>query len=119
MLITILIILQRIIMKTITLLFIPFIVFASGMQLTPSEHSSIHNANHRPSVKLKKKAKMHQLHNINEKEAVRIAKEVTGEEKKSLELTHRGQYLIYKIKTENYHLTINALDGTVIEKGRL
>lgn len=35
-------------MQTILLLLIPFFVFASDGQFTPSEHSSIDNANHRP-----------------------------------------------------------------------
>jgi len=31
-------------------------------------------------------------------------------------LMNRGRYLIFKVRTANYILTINALDGTIMEK---
>lgn len=98
------------------LLFIPFIVFATGQTLTPREHMSIHNSNNRPSVKFQKKREMHRLHKIDEQDAARITKEETSEESQSIKLTHSGMYLIFKVRTASYLLTINALDGTIIKK---
>jgi hypothetical protein len=83
-------------MKTIILVLIPFIVFASGVQLTPSEHSSIHNYNYKPSSQFQKKSKMHRLHNINEKDAGRIIQEQTGEEVESIKLIERNDGTIIK-----------------------
>ena len=110
-------------MKVIILLSIPFIIFASsellyvGETLSNREHVSLHNSyNHRPSVKMKNKRKIHKLHKVNEEQAKQIAKEETKEEIESIKLTHHKKYLIYKVSTEQYDLTINALDGTIIKK---
>lgn len=103
-------------MKSMLLLCIPFIIFATGQTLTVREHMSIHNSNNRPSVKLQKKREMHRLHKIDEQDAARITKEETSEESQSIKLTHSGMYLIFKVRTANYLLTINALDGTIIKK---
>ena len=103
-------------MKTVALLSIPFILFASGKTLTPSEHMSLHSSNHRPVMKLQKQRKMHQLHKINEKQAAQIVKELTQEEVTSIRLAHNSNYLLFKAKTPNYRLAINALDGTVMTK---
>ncbi len=102
-------------MKSILILCIPFFVFAAGETLTIREYMSIHNTNNRPYIKLQKKSKMHRLHRINEKDAARITKEETTEESQSIKLIHRAKYLMFKIHTENYQLTINALDGSVME----
>ena len=103
-------------MKSILLLCIPFIVFAAGQTLTVREHMSIHNSNYRPLIKLQKKRKMHQLHKVDEQDAARITKEETDEKSQSIKLMNRGHYLIFKVRTANYILTINALDGTIMEK---
>jgi len=39
-------------MKTLILLAIPFIVFASGESMRIFEHMSLYGSNHRPSIKL-------------------------------------------------------------------
>jgi len=110
-------------MKIVILLLVPFIIFASsellyvGETLNNREHMSLHGSyNHRPSIKMKNKRKIHKLHKVNEEQAMKIAKEETKEEVESIKLTHHKKYLIYKISTEQYDLTINALDGTVIKK---
>jgi uncharacterized protein YpmB len=59
---------------------------------------------------------MHRLHKIDEQDAARITKEETSEESQSIKLTHSGMYLIFKVRTASYLLTINALDGTIIKK---
>lgn len=100
----------------LTLLIIPMFVFAQGQTLTPREHNSVHGYNHRPMIKIQKKRNMHKLHKIDEEEAKKIVGDKTNEEVTSLKLSHRGSYLIYKVKTEHYLLTINALDGTIIKK---
>jgi uncharacterized membrane protein YkoI len=102
-------------MKSMLLLCIPFIVFAASQTLTAREHRSIHGFNHRPLIKLQKKRDMHRLHKIDEQEAAKITKEETAEEIQSIKLIHRAKYLMFKIHTENYQLTINALDGSVME----
>lgn len=103
-------------MRSILLLYIPFIVFATGQTLTPREHMSIHSYNNRPVVKSQTKTKMHRLHKIDEQEAARITKEATSEESQSVELIHSGMYLMFKVRTANYLVSINALDGTIIKK---
>jgi hypothetical protein len=108
---------KRTIMKSMGLLFVPFIVFASDI-LTSQEHMSIHNSNYRPLIKLQKEREMHRLHKIDEQDVARITKEETDEESQSIKLTHRGYYLIFKVRTANYLLIINALDGTIMEEER-
>jgi len=110
-------------MKIVILLLIPFIIFASSEQLyvgetlSNSEHGSLHKSyNNRPTVKMKNKRKIHKLHKIDEEQAKQIAKEETKEEVESIKLTHHEKYLFYKVKTEQYNLIINALDGTIMEK---
>ena len=103
-------------MKSIFLLFLPLMVFATGETLTFREHMSIHNYNHRPSIKLKKKRQMYRLSKLNEQDAERITEKKTMEKSQSIRLTHRGKHLMFKVHTENYRLSINALDGTIIKK---
>ena len=103
-------------MKYFTLLFAPIFSFAVQSTLTPREHSSIHNYNNRPIVKMGKKQKMHQLHKINEDQAIKIAQKDTGEEVKSVKLLHSGNILKFSVKTKSYTLSINALDGEIIRK---
>lgn len=103
-------------MKSIFLLSVPLIVFATGETLTFDEYMSIHNYNHRPSVKLKKKRQIHRLSKLNEQDAERITEKETKEKSQFIRLTHRGKYLMFKVHTQNYQLSINALDGTIIKK---
>jgi len=56
---------------------------------------------------------------FDEQDAARITKEETSEESKFIRLTHSRKYLIFKVRTENYLLTINALDRTIIKKRNL
>ena len=89
-------------MKIVIILSIPFIMFASsdasytGETLNRQEHRSIHNSNNRPTVKMKNKRKVHELHKVNEEQAREIAREETKEEVISLKLIHTNKYLIYK-----------------------
>lgn len=106
-------------MKYYTLLLTPLFLLASQSTLTPSEHSLIHSSNHRPMIKMQQKRNMHKLHKIDEQEAAKITKKETNEEVKHLKLTHSGRILKYIIKTENYILTINALDGAILNKEKI
>lgn len=103
-------------MKYLTLLLTPLFVLASEGTLTTSEHNSIHGYNKKPTVKIRQKSNMHRLHEVDEKEAANITKQETNEDVQSIRLTHSGRILKYLVKTENYRLTINALDGTVSDK---
>ena len=103
-------------MKYFTLLLISMSVFASESTLTISEHTSFHNYNNRPMIKMQNKRKMHQLHKINEKRATIITKQETNEDVQSMKLTHSGKILKYLVKTKSYTLSINALDGKVSDK---
>ncbi|MGB5966659.1 MAG: hypothetical protein WBG65_14145 [Sulfurimonadaceae bacterium] len=103
-------------MKTFILLAIPFIVFASSETMHPLDKKSLHDSNHRPSIKLKKKMRLHQLHKVNENQAETIVKELTGENSISLLNTHSDNYLIYKVTTKHNYLVINALNATVIKQ---
>jgi len=91
---------------------------AESQMMTRDEHSSIHNTNYRPSIKLQKKQNMHRIHRIDEKEAAVLIKSETGEEAITLKLVHRGQYLFYKANTKNYSIELNAIDATFIKKSK-
>ena len=84
-------------------------VFAQEQTLTPSEHNSIHGYNHRPIVKMQKKRNMHKLHQVDEEEAIRIAKESTKEDVQEIRLTHTGNIMFYKVQTQRYKIKINAI----------
>lgn len=103
-------------MKTFILLAIPFMVFASGETMSTFDHMSLHSSNHRPSIKIKKKIRLHRLHKINEEQAESLIKMLTQENSTALRLMHSGNYLIYKASTDHYKVVINALDGTVIKQ---
>jgi len=103
-------------MKNLILLTIPFIVSASVNTLSPKDHMSIHITNHSSSQKLMKKRKLHSFHKITDEQVESIVKKVTGESSTFIRLTHRSNYLIYKVTTENYRLDVNALDGTLIKQ---
>ena len=103
-------------MKYLILLLTPLIVLASESTLTPNEHNSIHGYNNRPVVKMQKRRNMHILHKIDEKEVAVIASQETNEEIQSIKLTHTGNILKYLVKTKNYTLSINALDGAILNK---
>jgi hypothetical protein len=103
-------------MKFFIILLLPFVVFASGEKLSVQEHNSIHGYNKKPTVKMKNKQNMHNLHKIDEKEIAEYTLEITGEKAEDIRLTHKGNILMYKIKTASYNLKINALDKTIIKK---
>ena len=103
-------------MKYFIPFFIPFIVFASDGKLSKQEHNSIHGYNKKPTVKMKNRQNMHNLHKVDEKEIAIYVKELTGEEADKISLTHQGKTLFYKVKTKSYYLEINALDKTVIKR---
>ncbi|PHR54180.1 MAG: hypothetical protein COA44_14125 [Arcobacter sp.] len=110
-------------MKIIILLSLPFILFASSETLYTGETLSTHDrmflhrsSNHRPSIRMKDKRKVHKIHKVDEKQAKIITKEETKEEVAFLRLKKHGEYLVYYISTEHYALIINALDGTIIKK---
>jgi len=67
-------------------------------------------------VKIGEKHKMHKLHKIDEKEAEKIAKNTTNEDIQSIKLTHTGNILKYLIHTKSYTLSVNALDGKILNQ---
>ncbi|MCF6309538.1 MAG: PepSY domain-containing protein [Sulfurimonas sp.] len=103
-------------MKHLILLLTPLFVFATQSTLTPSEHNSIHGYNNRPIVKMGKKQKMHQLHKVDEQEAIKIVKNATHEDVARMKLIHSGNILKYKVTTKSYLVEINALDGEILKK---
>ena len=98
-----------------TLLITTLSLFASENTLTPSEHSSIHNYNNRPIIKMNKKQNMHRLHKVDEEQVTQIVKKETNEDIQKIELLHNGNILKYKVKTKSYILYVNALDGKIIK----
>jgi len=88
-------------------------------QLSPLEHSTIHNSNHNPIVKIKKKTNISKLAKISEQEAIHIVLNMTDEEPKSIQLIHKSNYVAYEVITTNHIFTINALDATLMDKKRL
>ena len=103
-------------MKSLIILAIPFILFASGQTMSTSDYMFFTNSDRQPFKQLRKKSRINQLHKVDEKEAKSIVKKLTQEDCESIKLTRSGKYLIYKISTKHYKLTINALDGTIVEK---
>jgi uncharacterized membrane protein YkoI len=88
----------------------------TSTNLSPAEHQSLHPYNQKPSLKIKQIRQMHKLHEIDEKEAERIAQTVTGEKVLQLKLKHEGQILFYFIITPSYQLHIDAKKGTILKK---
>ena len=107
---------KKVIMKTILLLVIPFIVFASGKTMSNSDYLYFSGIEKQPFTQQNEKARLYAIDTIGEKKAHSITKELTKEDTVSLKLTNSGRYLIYKITTKNYRVILNALDGTVMEK---
>lgn len=86
--------------------------------MTPREHSSIHDTHGNAVKKMRKKSKMHRIHKVNEEEAAKLIKEETGEEVVSMKLTHRGSYLLYKARTKNYSIELNAMNAEIMKKSK-
>ena len=63
-------------MKTLTILIIPFILFASGETMKTSDHMFLSNSDKRPFKQLHKKSRMHQLHQVDEKETKNFIKKL-------------------------------------------
>ncbi len=89
---------------------------AQSAEMTAREHMSIHNSSSRPSVQLQAKQEMHRIHKIDEKQLAELVQKETGEAIISEKLTHRGEILYYDVRTANYRLEVNALDGTVLKR---
>ena len=107
---------QEVIMKILKILAIPFMVFASGQTIPIRDHMSLHYTDNRPFLKLKKKTKMKKIAKIDKDQAENLTKKITGEISTAISLVHRGKYLVYRIYTEHYKISINAIDGTVIKQ---
>ena len=101
-------------MQIVILLCIPLWVWASGEQLN---HGDFKAKRWRDQKKIKRHMHMH--HKIDHETAKQIVLDETGEEEKSFHLKYRDNYLFYRIKTKNYYLEVNALDGTVIKKEQI
>lgn len=90
---------------------------AQSAEMTSWEHMSIDKASSRPSVNAaQQKQKMHQLLKVDEKQLAQLIQKETGEAIIREELTHRAAILYYDVRTANYRLEVNALDGTVLKK---
>lgn len=89
---------------------------AQSAEMTVQEHMSVHNASSRPSVQLQQKQKMHQIHQIDEKQLAELVQKETNEAIISEKLTHRGEILYYDIRTKSYKLEVNALNGAFLKK---
>ena len=105
-------------MKYLILLITPLFLFASSATMSYSENKSVHGFNKRPLVRMQNKSNMHRLHKVDEAKAAKITQEQTNEKVLSMNLSHIGNILKYRILTKSYTLTINALDGTILDKGK-
>ncbi|MDD2781514.1 hypothetical protein [Sulfuricurvum sp.] len=104
-------------MKTLlTLITLIFALHAQSAEMTAREHMSIHTSNSRPSVQFQTKQKMHRIHKVDEKQLAQLVQKETKEAIVSEKLTHRGEILYYDVRTANYRLEVNALDGTVLKR---
>lgn len=103
-------------MKTLILLLIPFIVFASGETMNTSDYLYLKNLDRQPFKKVYKQSRINEIDKISKEKVKEIVKKITQEDVTSIKLTHSSRYLIYKISTQNYKLIINALDATLIKK---
>ncbi|MDD2368853.1 hypothetical protein [Sulfuricurvum sp.] len=93
-----------------------FALHAQSAEMTAREHMSIHTSNARPSAQFQAKQEMHRIHKIDEKQLAQLVQKETGEEMTNEKLTHRGKILYYEVRTANYRLEVNALDGTFLKK---
>lgn len=103
-------------MKIFLLLFIPFIIFASGEMMTTTDYLYFSGVDKQPFKEQNVDARLYSIAKIDEKKARSIAQDLTKETVLSLKFTHSGRYIIYTIVTQSRKVTINALDGTVIQK---
>lgn len=93
-----------------------FALHAQSAEMTVQEHMSIHTSNARPSAQLQAKQEMHRIHKVDEKQLEQLVQKETGEEITSKKLTHRGRIFYYDVRTANYRLEVNALDGIFLKK---
>jgi len=56
---------------------------------------------------------------IDREKAIEKAKSVVSEDIENIKLSHKNRKVIYIVKTPNYKVVVNALDGTIIEKRRV
>ncbi len=83
--------------------------------MTPEQHMNLHTYNKRPSLQKSVDKRAHQMHKIDDKQAMAIAKKMCKDERVTLRLTHRDTYLYYIAKTATCTLYINAIDGSIID----
>lgn len=95
-----------------------FTLYAQSAEMTAREYMSINTSNPRPSSQFQAKQEMHRIHKIDEKQLAQLVLKETGEEMSNEKLTHRYRTLYYEVRTENYRLEVNALDGTILKKVR-
>lgn len=93
-----------------------FALHAQSAEMTVQEHMSIDNGSSRPALQLQKQQEMHRIHKVDEKQLADLVQKETGEEITSKKLTHRGRILYYDVRTANYRLEVNALDGAFLKK---
>ena len=92
------------------------VLHAQTAEMTAREHMTIDISNPRPSAQFQAKQEMHRIHNIDEKQLAQLVQKETGEEMTNEKLTHRDRILYYEVRTENYRLEVNALDGTILSR---
>lgn len=103
-------------MKALLLLIIFMTIIQASDQMMVDSATPLTSYNHRMSVSMKKKSELKRLAKIDKEQAQKIATASCKEPAQSLKLTHQGQLLYYRVYTEHYTVTINALDGSVISK---
>jgi len=91
-------------------------IIIQAEEMSNTAHQSLHSYNHKLSVKMQLKRKMHALHKVDEVEAKKIAQKHCADENIQMTLVHKKAYLFYDVYTERCNFYINALDGKILDK---
>ncbi|MEA3418139.1 MAG: hypothetical protein U9Q90_01980 [Campylobacterota bacterium] len=103
-------------MRTLLLFSIFSIMVSANQQAMVESSTRLKSYNHRLAIQMEKENLLRRLAKIDGDKAQKIARDICKEPMRSLELTHKGQLLFYRIYTQHCKVNINALDGSVISK---
>jgi len=106
-------------MKALLLFSIFSIMVSANQQAMVDSSIRLKSYNHRLSIQIEKENLLKRLAKIDGEKAQKIAKDICKEPMSSLDLTHKGQLLFYRIHTQHCKVNINALDGSVVSEKRV
>jgi len=103
--------------KSVWIIIFSLVIVMNAEQIKVDNDTPLWFYNHSPIAKMNYHQKLRQLSKVKSNQAKEIArKECNDKTIKSLKITHKGQLLYYKIRTQYCHIEVNALDGSIIKK---